>query len=47
MALDDTLLYHYDTFDSSCGPMLLVASEDGLAGVYFDRQKYLPRLGAA
>jgi methylated-DNA-[protein]-cysteine S-methyltransferase len=47
MALDDTLLHHYDTFDSPCGPMLLVASDAGLAGVYFDRQKYLPRLGAA
>jgi methylated-DNA-[protein]-cysteine S-methyltransferase len=32
-----------DTFESPLGPMLLVASERGLAGVYFDRQKHLPR----
>ena len=35
----------YDTYDSPHGRMLLVAGDDGLAGVYFDGQKYLPRIG--
>ena len=47
MALDDTLTHFYDTFSGPFGPMLLVANDDGLTGAYFDRQKYLPRLGAA
>ncbi len=33
---------HYDTFDSPHGRMLLVASDGGLCGVYFDGQKYFP-----
>jgi methylated-DNA-[protein]-cysteine S-methyltransferase len=33
----------YDTFESPFGSMLLVASDDGLTGVYFERQKYRPR----
>ena len=37
---------YYDTFESPHGGMLLVASDDGLAGVYFDRQKHHPRLQA-
>ncbi len=35
---------HYDTYDSPHGRMLLVASDDGLSGVYFDGQKYHPEL---
>jgi methylated-DNA-[protein]-cysteine S-methyltransferase len=38
-------LRYYDLYDSPHGPMLLVASESGLAGVYFDGQKYLPKPG--
>ncbi|HTQ77465.1 MAG TPA: methylated-DNA--[protein]-cysteine S-methyltransferase [Burkholderiales bacterium] len=37
---------YYDTYESPIGGMLLAASENGLSGVYFDRQKYLPRKGA-
>ena len=33
---------HYDFYDSPHGRMLLVASGEGLCGVYFDGQKYLP-----
>ena len=36
---------YYDHFDSPCGPMLLAASDDGIAGVYFDRQKHFPERG--
>ncbi len=36
----------YDTMESCCGEILLAASERGLTGVYFNRQKYHPRLGA-
>ncbi len=35
---------YYDTFESPHGGMLLVANEEGLAGVYFDRQKHHPKL---
>jgi methylated-DNA-[protein]-cysteine S-methyltransferase len=37
---------HYDFYESPQGRMLLVAQEDGLTGVYFDGQKYLPQLDA-
>jgi methylated-DNA-[protein]-cysteine S-methyltransferase len=37
---------HYDFYESPQGRMLLVAEEDGLTGVYFDGQKYLPQLDA-
>jgi methylated-DNA-[protein]-cysteine S-methyltransferase len=37
---------YYDTFDSPCGGMLLAASERGLSGVYFNRQKHHPKRGA-
>jgi methylated-DNA-[protein]-cysteine S-methyltransferase len=37
---------YYDTFDSPYGGMLLAASERGLSGVYFNRQKYHPKRGA-
>ena len=35
---------HYDFYDSPHGRVLLVANDDGLCGVYFDGQKYLPKL---
>lgn len=35
---------HYGFYESPCGQMLLVASDDGLSGVYFDAQKYYPSL---
>lgn len=37
---------YYDSFETPHGGMLLVASDEGLAGVYFDRQKHHPRLQA-
>ena len=33
---------YYDTYDSPHGRMLLVATGEGLSGVYFNRQKYFP-----
>lgn len=36
---------YYDTYDSPIGGMLLAATEAGLAGVYFDRQKHHPGKG--
>ena len=33
---------YYDTFDSPHGGMLIAASERGITGVYFERQKYAP-----
>lgn len=36
---------YYDTYDSPIGGMLLAATNDGLAGVYFDRQKHHPGKG--
>ncbi|HET7764142.1 MAG TPA: methylated-DNA--[protein]-cysteine S-methyltransferase [Burkholderiales bacterium] len=35
---------HYDFYDGPQGRMLLVASDEGLCGVYFDGQKYLPEV---
>ena len=35
---------HYDFYDSPQGRMLLVANGGGLCGVYFDGQKYFPRI---
>jgi methylated-DNA-[protein]-cysteine S-methyltransferase len=40
-----TMLY-YDFYESPHGQMLLVAREEALSGVYFDAQKYHPRIGA-
>ncbi len=37
---------YYDFYESPHGRMLLVASDDGLTGVYFDGQKYHPQLEA-
>ena len=36
-------MYCYDTFKSPQGEMLLLATEDGLAGLYFKGQKYFPK----
>lgn len=36
---------YYDTYDSPIGGMLLAATDDGLSGVYFDRQKHHPGRG--
>ena len=35
---------YYDFYESPHGQMLLVAADEGLSGVYFDGQKYLPRV---
>ena len=35
---------YYDLYESPQGRMLLVADGEGLAGVYFDGQKYLPQV---
>ena len=34
---------YYDTYESPQGRMLLVATDDGIAGIYFERQKYFPK----
>lgn len=34
---------YYDRFESSIGAILLTASDDGLTGVYFERQKHQPK----
>ena len=33
---------YYDSYESPQGRMLLVATEDGVSGLYFDGQKYFP-----
>jgi methylated-DNA-[protein]-cysteine S-methyltransferase len=38
---------YYDLYESPHGRILLVASDEGLSGVYFDGQKYHPQLEAA
>lgn len=37
---------YYDLYESPHGRILLVASDKGLSGVYFDGQKYHPQLAA-
>ncbi len=37
---------YYDFYDSPQGQMLLVAGDEGLSGVYFDGQKYHPRVAS-
>ena len=37
-------MHYYDLYESPNGEMLLVANDAGLAGVYFDGQKYLPQV---
>ena len=34
---------YYDTYESPQGGMLLVANDEGLAGVFFNRQKHHPK----
>jgi methylated-DNA-[protein]-cysteine S-methyltransferase len=36
----------YDFYESPYGQMLLVAADEGLSGVYFDGQKYLPTVAS-
>ena len=36
----------YDLYDSPHGQMLLAANDEGIAGVYFDGQKYFPKTQA-
>ena len=33
---------YYDTYESPQGKMLLVATEDGICGIFFNGQKYFP-----
>ncbi len=40
-------MHCYDLYESPHGRILLVASDEGLSGVYFDGQKYHPQLDAA
>jgi methylated-DNA-[protein]-cysteine S-methyltransferase len=37
-------MHYYDLYESPHGRMLLVANDEGLSGVYFDGQKYLPKV---
>src|SRR6266487_2224810 len=37
-------MHYYDLYESPQGRMLLVADEEGLSGLYFDGQKYLPQV---
>jgi len=37
---------YYDFYESPQGQMLLVAGGEGLSGVYFDGQKYLPEIAS-
>jgi methylated-DNA-[protein]-cysteine S-methyltransferase len=37
---------YYDTLDSPWGGMLIAASDRGISGIYFNRQKYHPKRGA-
>jgi len=37
-------MHYYDLYESPQGRMLLVADGEGLSGIYFDGQKYLPRV---
>jgi len=38
-------MHYYDLYESPHGWMMLVANAEGLSGVYFDGQKYLPQVG--
>lgn len=40
------MMRYYDFYKSPYGQMLLVANDAGLAGVYFDGQKYLPTVAS-
>ncbi|HMH17114.1 MAG TPA: methylated-DNA--[protein]-cysteine S-methyltransferase [Burkholderiales bacterium] len=37
-------MHYYDLYESPQGQMLLVASGEGVSGVWFDGQKYFPRV---
>jgi methylated-DNA-[protein]-cysteine S-methyltransferase len=37
-------MHYYDLYESPQGQMLIVADGEGLSGVYFDGQKYLPQV---
>ena len=37
-------MHYYDLYESPYGQMLLVAGGEGVSGVYFDGQKYLPQV---
>jgi methylated-DNA-[protein]-cysteine S-methyltransferase len=37
-------MHYYDLYEGPQGQMLLVADGEGLSGVYFDGQKYLPQV---
>ena len=39
-------MHYYDFHESPYGQMLLVAADEGLSGVYFDGQKYLPAVAS-
>lgn len=39
-------MHYYDFCESPYGRMLLVAGDEGLAGVYFDGQKYFPQVAS-
>jgi len=38
------IMHYYDLYESPHGQMLLVADGEGVSGVYFDGQKYLPQV---
>jgi methylated-DNA-[protein]-cysteine S-methyltransferase len=40
------MMRYYDFYQGPHGPMLLVADGDGISGVYFDGQKYLPQIAS-
>jgi methylated-DNA-[protein]-cysteine S-methyltransferase len=46
MTMHATTMRYFDLYDSPRGQMLLVASDTGLSGVYFDGQKYFPETPA-
>jgi len=46
MTMHGTTMRYFDFYDSPHGQMLLVASDAGLSGVYFDGQKYFPETPA-
>jgi methylated-DNA-[protein]-cysteine S-methyltransferase len=39
-------MHYYDFYASPYGQMLLVAGGEGLSGVYFDGQKYIPQVAS-
>ncbi len=39
-------MHYYDLYEGPYGQMLLVAGGEGVSGVYFDGQKYLPQVAS-